>query len=411
MLDPATCPVGELDDCCPRLTQGGTDPDCPSLGCTLELGTPIPLTDETTGRKSGTGLAWTGQELVLARLDYRPIQTSSGSQYQDYDILIERRDADGNLVADPVRHEEVDASSSPYGPGAIAFEPESRSLLYAYQEAGYSSLFNFDEQGQKRWGYRSVITACTDRTARITPFAAPGRFVVGADHYTCDFPGDRHSEVQAYTPDGVVLEPLPLNGRELTSQAYNGAYACNGDCSQVLSYYSNSARVYAKPYDLDDDLVGSEVFASGPLYGGVNGTAIAFDGARYFVLSNDYTGQDTSQARFRFFDPDTNSFGSYTTTERIDMEGFTGTMVWTGDGFLAAMALYDLDHVTLAPRNSTRIHIWHLAPDGSLRQSFDLEEEQGLLPELAVLPGKIAITWVRTTAGEQRYLSFFTCAG
>ena len=42
--DPALCPVGAADGCCPLLRYGGTDPDCPSLGCSaLVRSTPIQL--------------------------------------------------------------------------------------------------------------------------------------------------------------------------------------------------------------------------------------------------------------------------------------------------------------------------------------------------------------------------------
>jgi hypothetical protein len=66
----------------------------------------------------------------------------------------------------------------------------------------------------------------------------------------------------------------------------------------------------------------------------------------------------------------------------------------------------------LPSRTSSRIRIWHLAPNGTIRQSFDLEAQQGLFPTLALMPGKIAITWVRTstTAVDQRYLSFLRCS-
>jgi hypothetical protein len=132
------------------------------------------------------------------------------------------------------------------------------------------------------------------------------------------------------------------------------------------------------------------------------------------VLSNDYTGANSSRARFRFFDPSTNTFGGYTTDEGVNRPGFPGTMIWTGDGFVAAMPLYPFSAggATLAPRTASRIRIWHLTAAGTLRQSFDLEAQQGIFPELALMPGKIAITWVRTstTAVDQRYLSFLRCA-
>jgi hypothetical protein len=410
-LDPATCPVGASDGCCPRLTRGGTDPDCPSLGCTLALGAPILLDDLATYQKSGTGVAWTGRELVLARLDYRPVQTTPGAQYQDYDVLVERRDANGNVLGSPVRHPDLNMSPSPYGPGSLAFEPTSRSLLYAYQANEVSRVVNLDETGQERWAMGGV-TACTDRTARVQAFAVPGRFVFGGDNYTCNFPGDRHNEVQAWRPDGTKLPSMPTFNKVIATPGYDGVYACNGDCSQVFTYYTNgSGQPFARVYDLEHDVLGAPVAANGVLYGGVNGQAAAFDGARYFVLSNDYTGANVSQAHFRFFDPGSGSLTNYTTTENINLEGFTGTMIWTGDGFVAAMALYPFGSVTLAPRTAARIHIWHLAPDGTLRQSFDLEAHQGVLPDLALLPGKIAVTWVRSdTMTEQRYLSFLSCA-
>lgn len=411
--DPATCPTGVADGCCARLDNGGIDPDCPSLACTLVLDTPILLSDLTPGNKSGTGVVWTGRELATARLDYRPVQTNPGAQFRDYDVLFERRDENGNALGTPVRHPDLGASYAPTGPGSIAFEPTSRSLLYSFQASERSYVYNLDEVGQKRWVGPGLVS-CTDRVARVQSFAAPGRFVFGGDNYTCDLPGDRHAEIQGFTTGGTTLPSMPMIRKELARPSYDGAYACNADCSQVFVYYTaNSAQPYGRLYDLDDDVLGTAQAAAGTLYGGVNGQAAAFDGSRYFVLSNDYTAQNTSRARFRFFDPGTNSFGGYTADEGINREGFTGSMIWTGDGFVAAMAIHPFaTGGLLPPRNTSRIRIWHLAPNGTIRQSFDLEANNGLFPTMALMPGKIAITWVRTstTAVDERYLSFLRCS-
>jgi len=66
----------------------------------------------------------------------------------------------------------------------------------------------------------------------------------------------------------------------------------------------------------------------------------------------------------------------------------------------------------LPSRTSSRIRIWHLTPNGAIRQSFDLEANNGLFPTPALMTGKIAVTWVRTstTAVDQRYLSFLRCS-
>jgi hypothetical protein len=406
------CPVGVADGCCSRLTNGGTDPDCPSFRCHLGLDTPILLSDLTPAEKSGTAVVWTGRELATARLDYRPVQTNPGAQFRDYDVLFERRDENGDVLGTPVRYPDLGASYAPTGPGSLAFEPTSRSLLYSFQASERSYVYNLDEVGQKRWqGYGLV--SCTDRVARVQSFAASGRFVFGGDNYTCDLPGDRHAEIHGYNSDGSKLASMPNIRKELASSSYDGVYACNGDCSQVFVYYTaNSAQPFGRLYDIDDDVLGTPQAAAGSLYGGVNGTAAAFDGTRYFVLSNDYTSAGVSRARFRFFDPSTNSFGGYTFEESINREGFTGSMIWTGSGFVAAMALHPFaTGGLLPPRNTSRIRIWHLAPEGTIREIFDLEAHNGLFPTMSLMPGKIAITWVRTstTAVDQRYISFLRC--
>src|SRR3569832_2101207 len=54
-LDPATCPVGAADGCCPiGIAFGGHDPDCPSLACNpliVSPAAPIPL--ESDWQESG----------------------------------------------------------------------------------------------------------------------------------------------------------------------------------------------------------------------------------------------------------------------------------------------------------------------------------------------------------------------
>jgi hypothetical protein len=94
-------------------------------------------------------------------------------------------------------------------------------------------------------------------------------------------------------------------------------------------------------------------------------------------------------------------------------------VVWTGSGYVV-VATYLIrlasDGPTLTPddRSRWRAHLWHLAPDGTIRQEMNLGPGAGFLPNAVWAGGRIALTWIEPKnvngGPEPRYLAYLDCA-
>jgi hypothetical protein len=180
-LDPASCTVGAADGCCPLLRTGGSDPDCPKLGCAkLDRGTPILLDDAAMGvglrGAGGVGLSWTGRELALA-------WTYVSADAKQYKIVFERRGGDGMLSYGLVSYE-IPAGSTPpdIGPSSLYYEPARRSYLLGYTGPGYGAIA-LDGAGMPQWAGAVGAQHCS--WPHIDVFSSGSRWLIGQDHSTC----------------------------------------------------------------------------------------------------------------------------------------------------------------------------------------------------------------------------------
>lgn len=403
--DPKTCPVGVEDGCCPlAVSRGGSDPDCPDLSCDLELSNVITFDDWhiPSNGMTGVGMAWTGSELVLARMLANPDVSSIPNR--SYDVVVEWRDAQGTPLRPSTRFLETGSTQTIEGPGSLAYHEGEDLFLYVYHHSAHSRVVTFDSAGVKHWNGRSV-EQCTGRTAVHKAWATEEGFVVGLNHYTCAGPGSRFAMFDRYDLLGASTRTTMA-----PQTSTRGNYSCNSDCTEVVSYQYQNSRARASHW-AEGVPVTDNIGTSGSLYGGLDSTAVAFDGSRYLLMGVMHIDDGVSNAAFRFFDSATKNFTGSGTSLSLNKAAWPATMIWTGSGFVAAVPLLDFYTGSLPARNQAKIRIIQIRADGTVHRSFDLEAHQGLMPELQLVDGQVAITWVRTDPGvaESRHLGFLTC--
>jgi len=86
------------------------------------------------------------------------------------------------------------------------------------------------------------------------------------------------------------------------------------------------------------------------------------------------------------------------------------SMLWTGDGYLAAAMFFDGPNTPLGEPQKFTSYIFSFAKDGTLRETIPVDTGPAVYPKLAWAGGRIALTWVRPTGmNPGHYLKFFSC--
>jgi hypothetical protein len=417
--DPATCPIGPLDGCCPLLKTGGSDPDCPSLACpTLRRGDPILLEDLVGGARGGewkgaTGIAWTGHELALARTDWDMDGTTRS-------IVFERRGADGTQTFGPIRVAET-ASGVPGYPAqaALAYEPTSGIFVYANStQPGYDAV-GLDASGTRLFNTDTAFQHCNwNAGGWVDVMPAGGQLLLLGSRYTCagSTQTPRITEISTTGQRGRMLD-LGDGDRPLNS--WYPSATCDLGCAHPSFVWQRSYEGTLRFRRLDATSFVPETgadLASGLFTTGYNGTAIASDGVRMFILH--VTGGLSSNGtglRFQLYQPGMGWIGSPYVSSSTSVPNMLH-MLWTGDGWLVAVTafvpMFGENYAPIGNPERYSVRLYHFAADGAFRESFDLDSSPSIHPYLAWAGGRIAITWVRpgvSGAEPRRYLRYLDC--
>ncbi|MFO0552178.1 MAG: hypothetical protein U0271_27575 [Polyangiaceae bacterium] len=402
-LDPLSCPVGPADGCCPVAVQyGGSDPDCPSLGCaTFTSSSDIPLDDGTEEGGGGVGMVWTGTELVLAW------STIDKSQPQPKRTLhFERRDGSGALTFGPLEQPDTFTTVPTWHTSAeLGLHPETGQLLFVSDTATNRYGVLLDQNGQLGASLALGAT-CNGIMAAHRVYPAPGQFLVAQYEQPCNGGSLHAPRVDLVGLDGAQL------GARLGDYAVQIGMTYKPVTSEVLFTAGGgviSARTFAPPstWSPISQLAVTDT----------DETAIAGDGTRYGVVFGAYSFDGSnlvSTPYFGIYDP---VAGTYATTANIS-PGPKHLMVpprllWTGDGYVAIESVFKTNGGGLPDSWSTfETWIWSLSADGAVRESFRLGEGVPAYLVNAVLAGgRIAITWVTPEQqGERHYLRFLECS-
>lgn len=423
--NPADCPVGPADGCCPLLRYGGTDPDCDSLDCdALEASEVIELDDleggeRSTAWKGGTGVAWTGEELALARTDWN-------ADGDGRDIVFELRAPNGNLVTGPVRTPEVTTSSlssRPAGEAALGYVVGTDRFVYANATSRSYDVVGIERDGSLAFATSTNLAWCNWNSGGwVDVLPTDDRALVVGNRYTCAGSTNTPVATEVLADGSAGLErEYGTGGR--TRNCWAVSAACDADCAtpRFLYHCSFENQLQLRGFDPTTfDADPHEVLDTG-YHAHPRGTAVASDGERFFVVQTPgslSTGDGSLIARP--YRPGVGWEGEEYTQSNVIAEQMR--IVWTGSGYLLAAVLWDRESgetsTPLGDRHRFHIQLWHFDPDGNLRETFDLDPGMpGLHPNLAWAGGRVAMTWVRPIDHDgswesdepRRYLRFFSC--
>lgn len=407
-LDPATCPVGALDGCCPiGIAFGGHDPDCPSLACNpliVSPAAPIPLeSDWQESGQAGVGMAWTGSELVLAWSSWRNTMTSRVST-----IAYQRRDGSGALILANTADDALAGTGSGHSQAELGFEPRSRTLLFTSQTgfSRYGELLAADGKPASQAVFFGAT--CNPITSRQQVYPAPGRFLVAQEEATCGGAAFRGPRVDLVGTDGKLQSTQRGDTSYSMGMAYDprsGRVLFTSGASNVLVRFFTPPSSWSTPVSLGG--------------GDTDETAAAFDGTNYAIAHGLYhfdgVGVATTPAMqvWTIPDPPASPSGSsdVTLVSQPRLLQVPPRILWTGDGWLVLSNVYPANGLGL-PDSWSQFVTWvsSLAPDGTLRQTFRLDDKPTFLVNAIWAGGRIAVTWVTTDGSRERhYLRWLTC--
>lgn len=408
--DPALCPVGAADGCCPLLRNGGSDPDCPSLACAkLSQSAPLRLDppeqalgNERTGQ---VGMAWTGSALALA-WTYSP-------EAGKYQVTFERRDRDGALQAGPVVN---DIPGSPRtavsGPTALAYDPQQRAfaLVHTATLVSYAAL-GLSEGGGAAWTV-GLGELCNSLWIGVDAFSTSAGWLLAQQNMTCAG-STWEPRVDRVGFDGARQKTWLFGDGGRPQLTPHGVFALDPAKNQLLTIYGRSYEytLGARVLDLTTGTIaaGQDLLprATSPY----EHQGLAFDGKRYGVLWQTRVSISEFRQWFQIYDPQAGWVGSAV--------AFAGprymmppSLIWTGDGFMAAMMTVDGETTPLTEPTKLTAQLYSFSPTGQLRETFAVDSGPAAYPKLVWAGGKVALSWVRVISNvdrNQQWLRYLSC--
>ncbi len=408
LVDPALCPIGPADGCCPLLRYGGTDPDCRSLSCPhLVASDPILLEDHQPNQswRGGTGVTWTGKELVLARSE-----NLNGPNLNGQDLIVERRAFDGSIAFGPQFTRRAQAFGYTGGHTSLAYDETSGSLLFvdSTQQGFRATKTSLD--GAIEWE-RNAYTICNGIDGIASALVRNGTLMVAGEYYTCAGSTGQPALAQ-FAQDGTAQPVTMFADGAQPQYSWEAGIACGLDCDKMFVSWNTYSTLRARMFDTTTQVAAPAVELGGPYQAYIDHQGAASDGARFFhysALDTDAAGH--TSRRFRLYDPSTGWVDAGVTL--AGTRGLPPSVIWTGDGWMVAVAsfLYSTSYAFPTEHSAYHVELYHFAPDGTLREQWQNEAQPGYHPELAWAGGRVAMTWVRATgtANEERYLRYFDC--
>jgi hypothetical protein len=383
----------------------------PGIDCELVslLGDPIQFDDDIMAERiSAAPVIWRTDidELVIGRSD-----SPDGNPCT---LVVEHRDTDGSLLGAPSLIP-LDDQAACSGTAALAYNETLDMYMYAHQGASNNLpriyLQGFDDAGTDFWHVVGPHV-CNSEQQSVAIKAVGDQFYLMGNEHHCSGNGDRRIYVSAWDSTGSMTEMVH------TIDGNNGDVAClDATCTAALAVrlgdeppmdlINGIYATWGRDFDLGAWALGDNKYNMGATT--LKKAGVAGNGELYFVAtahgSNnlDYRFRVREPGQLGWLNPGSNTNGGRPSPFEI---------VWTGSGWLVATAQWpDEGSGTAASWSDYPIRVWHLAPDATLRETFVLDPgESSLLPRMAVMPGKIAITWVRSTDDPStRHLNFIGC--
>ena len=403
-VDPATCVVGVADGCCPVGQQyGGHDPDCASLACpSISESDPIELDDWQTSPSSGVGMAWTGRELVLAWQGIAGVFPNQRST-----IIYERRDPAGAVTFGPVTHDDRVMSQGHTTP-ELGFEPASHTILFASSELYQRYAETLDATGAPASPATAIGVDCNPIMARFQIYPWQGSFLVAQDNDPCSSEQWHGARVDTFTTAGArtTFSQGDPDIYEI-GMTYDGDRVVFSGGNQILS-----ERVFTPPTTWS----GIQQVANLNTYDtGIssNGTDFLIAYGTYYLSAQHQITSDPMAGTWKIDDTAISSSPAIALTTGANRQTVAPRMVWTGDGWIELMSSFPWESQGLPSSwSSFSTFGWSFAPDGSVRQMFQLDPDHPTYLVNAIWAGgKVAVTYATTDGAghERRYLRYLFC--
>lgn len=408
--DPASCPSGVSDGCCPLVVGASRDPDCPALDCAkLTPGAAIPIDVIGIGAgRSGygqTAMAWMGSDLALAF-------TTMGDMDQGR-VIYQRRNEAGDLTYGPIDSPlPSGATPAAAGPTVLVYEPSQRAFVVGHTASALRyAAFGMDLLGNPTWG-TTLGELCNTMWVNIDGYSVAGEAFLGQQNMTC--------AGSTYWPR---VDAMTFDGKNLRSWALGDGMRGNLTAKGAFAYDRGSKRLFAIWNRLYEGSIGARYVdpMSGPttpltLHNRPGGTdnyehlGVVYDGRRFGILVERRISYAGYARHFEIYDPVSGMVEGPLAMPGGGQAMLPPSMLWTGDGYLAAAMFFDGPNTPLGEPQKFTSYIYSFAKDGTLRETIPVDTGPAVYPKLAWAGGRIALTWVRPTGmNPGHYLKFFSC--
>jgi hypothetical protein len=414
--DPAECPVGVADGCCPlAVVYGGTDPDCPDLGCAaLQESADVELDPLADEYHAGVGTAFDGRELWLAWPD---THNGVGQRY-----WFERRDvASGAITVGPTAHDRAQPLQFLQGVTTLALDPTSRTGFWVAPSsvgAYFRALF-LAEDGAPTGGPVQLGRICNAFTVSLgAAWPTGGRPYSFGESDDCM----GHSEARIVR---VESDERTTTFTQASDRVFGGfaAYDAGAGRMHVLTprLVAGYDEVFYATLDLATDTFSPEVRIPNPR--GPNSSFemahAATDGQGLMIIGNVSRFQQLVGIVYETFvgrwDP-AQGWGPVLVLSPPSAERRLGEarLIWTGAGYLAALTNVDGDGTSggVTQYDNPEVELVSLSPSGALRQRWSLQPAgtTTVFPNLTWAGDRVAVTWVeRTQQMQQHKLRWLSC--
>lgn len=407
--DPALCPVGVSDGCCPLLRYGGADPDCPSLGCSaLTRSTAIPLETAPIDyeRAGQVALAWNGRELAVAwtELVSDLVQTKSFVHFERYAL-------DGKRTFGPTRQRVLD-SAARLLPGVtdLGYEPmQDTYVLAATNSGGRYAALGLDRDGKPGW-MTLLGESCDSVASQVRVLPIGPEALITQQSNNCS--GGVQPRADFLLPSGMIQSTVLLGDGMRPGQCSSGAFAFDARPRRLLAVYE---REYEKTlmgrYVEAATRKAQAAFELAPAATSPTRAqlGLAFDGQRYGVVVETRQSSVFTQG-FQIYDP-ARGFVGQPAQLGSPRATLPPSVIWTGSGYLIVAMTFDGPGLPLDPSRFTS-RLWSVSPDGALREALDVDRAAALYPSLVWAGGRVALSWVRLQGGRATHmLQFLSCGG
>lgn len=411
-LDPATCPVGPADGCCPlSLRYGGTDPDCASFDCaTATFSEPVVMDLDDPAARSvvfgGAGVSWTGDDLIIGWADRHTLIAGAGG------LWIQRRDpSSGALRRGPIRRPDIFAEGSLGNVASLAWSGRAAQALFVAPRGldyGHVLLDDMDRPTVPSF----IRDECGPDFDSIDIADTGERFLVTASTRCL---GNSKLLVVPVSYEGVSSTPIALT----SAHSHANASAFDPRSRRMLLSFAQPLdgrlALYGRFLDVDTLTLGEPFVLAADGISDVDVARVGFDGERFGILYSRYSPTArTFTTRFGVVDPEDDDLLAASQPLADSRRLGAADIAWNGSGWSILTTITPQVNISGVPATSINVEMWLYRMDarGALIEAHPIgtERTEPWHPALAFAGDTVAITWTqRSTQSRDHMLVLLSC--